>query len=128
MSGVYDPDLAARSVRDLAVVTDAELAAGIRAAYVEVAERRRQVDGQPREHWERAAYAALRHGRDALAAMPDDVPPPVLVKAVGPVLGQWWPAQPAKARLIADAVQRLRNAAKIRQACGGPGGGRSVRR
>ncbi|WP_203862990.1 hypothetical protein [Plantactinospora mayteni] len=63
------------------------------------------MDGWPREHWERAAYAALRDGRDVLAGLPDDVSLTVLVEAVSLVLNQRRPDQPAQARAVAEAVQ-----------------------
>jgi hypothetical protein len=113
VSGVYDSDLADRSVRELAVVTDADLGAGIRTAYaelVELAKQRRRVEGWPGEYWEKAAYAVLLDGRDAVAGLSDDV----LLAAVSPVLGQWWPDQSPRARAVAGAVRRLRTAVKIR--------------
>jgi hypothetical protein len=113
VSRAYDPELAERSVRELAGVTDAELAANIRAAYAAVVDRAEawRQTGWPREHWERVAYAALVDGRDGLAKLPVDAPLPGLVQAVSPVLGQWWPHHSAEARDLAAAVERLRAAA-----------------
>jgi hypothetical protein len=59
--------------------------------------------------------AAIRAAVDALEALPDDAAPPAVSRAVGPVLGEYWPDYPAPAAGVAAAVERLRYVAMTRR-------------
>lgn len=115
--GTYDPERAARSVRELAAVTDADLAGDVRAAaaaVVELAEAWRRGPGWPRTETDRAAYATAAAAGTAVAGLDPGAPLQAVVAAVSPILGQWWPDRPAAAEALRAAVEQLRVAAMHR--------------
>jgi hypothetical protein len=110
-------------VAELAAVSDAELAADVRAAAAEVLERvevwRRTAD------WPRSEVApyvdVTARARVAQAALPVDASPSTLADAVRPILNAWWPSGGPAVELAA-AVERLRAAAihrptQVKTAC-----------
>ena len=110
----YDPDLADQAVRDLAAVTDQQLAADIRAAAVAVlAEVNKLAAGPtwPSAAHEKATYATLRHAAEQLTALPVDAGPVDVRAAVGPILGVFWPNSPAVMQPAHDAIEELRHTA-----------------
>jgi hypothetical protein len=106
-----DPELAERSVRELAATTDAELATAIRTAAAAVGEHartwRRSTAWRGRAV-ESRTYQAAVDALTALAALPADTPPRTLVVTLSPILGAWWPSYPPAAAATAEAVGRLR--------------------
>jgi hypothetical protein len=117
LTGRYDPEQAAETVRILAATTDVELAAGVRAAAAAVLELAAAWRHSPvwssAEHYRRA-YATAERMRVDLAELPDTAPLRDVVAAVAPVLNGWWPTQPAAAAAVGDAVEELRRTAMHR--------------
>jgi hypothetical protein len=114
VSRAYDPDLAERSMRALAAVTDAQLAEEIRAAaatVLELAETWRRGEGWPHGPMDPNTYASAAAARKALTELPVDAPLPAVVDAVRLILGQWWPDRPDTAAALHEAVERLRHVA-----------------
>lgn len=108
--GEHDPERAERAVRELAAMTDAELARSIREAAAAVLalidEGTVRLTGL--DWW---AADAVEASRRALAELPSDATVPDLVAAVRPLLNAWWPDSPASVRPIHRAVEALRAAA-----------------
>jgi hypothetical protein len=118
MSSGYDPVLAARSVRELAAVTDEQLIDEVRAATTVVVNQVEQLrrSGWPRDSVEEAADTAVKTAQAVLVDLPANASLSAVVAAVRPLLGQWWPDRPAEAAAVAAAVERLRHAALHRPA------------
>jgi hypothetical protein len=117
VSRSYDPELAKRSMRALAAVTDAQLAEEIRAAaaaVLELAETWRRGEGWPHGPMDRDTYASAAAAGKALTELPADAALPAVVAAVSPILGQWWPDRPDTAAALHEAVERLRHVAMHR--------------
>ena len=113
----YDPDLAEQAVRDLAAVTDQQLAVDIRAAAVAVLARVDELAAGrtwPMAAHDKATYATLRQAAEQLAALPADAGPVDVRAAVAPILGVFWPNSPAEMRPAHDAIEELRRTAMHR--------------
>jgi hypothetical protein len=104
-------------VRDLAAVTDEQLAADIRAAAVAVLARVDELAAGgtwPSAAHDKATYATLRRAAKQLAALPADAGPVDLRAAVAPILSVFWPTSPAVMRPAHDALEELRRVAMHR--------------
>jgi hypothetical protein len=110
-------DDADRAIAKLAAVSDAELAADIRAAATDVLARV--------ETWHRAPgwsrdyarqYETATRARVALANLPAGAPTTTVADAVLPVLNAWWPSTAGPAAELSAAIERLRTAAIHRPA------------
>ncbi|MEV0732337.1 hypothetical protein [Polymorphospora sp. NPDC050346] len=113
MSGAYDPATAAASVRELAALSDVDLADGVRAAaaaVVELAAAWRRT-GQPLGDYEGDALKTVDDVAAVLNRLPADSTLNMVVDAVTPILHRWWPRWPFDAYALAEAVERLRMAA-----------------
>jgi hypothetical protein len=115
----YDRDLAEQAVRDLAAVTDQQLAADIRAAAVAALARVDELVAGgtwPAAAHDKATYSTLRQAAERLAALPADAGPVDVRAAVAPILGVFWPNSPAVMLPAHDAIEELRQAAMHRWA------------
>jgi hypothetical protein len=113
----YDPDAARRGVRELAAVTDQQLADEIRAAAAAVLARVDELTASgrwPAHAQERLTHAALRRAAEALAALPAGAPAADVQAAAAPILGEYWPDTPAMMRPAHDAIEELRRVAMHR--------------
>jgi hypothetical protein len=118
---VTDDETAAKSLAELAMVTDAQLVAEIRTAFAAVRDAWHNFRAGPeypnRESPLRARAAdhepAVAQALTALAGVADgDLYG--AEKAVGPVLTAYWSESTPAQRLVSEAVERLRIAAKQR--------------
>ena len=114
-----DPEAARRAVRDLAAVTDEQLAAEIRAAAAVVMARVDELAAGgtwPIAAHDRATHATLRAAAEQLVALPADAAAVDVRAAVASMLGVFWPASPAAMRPAHDAIEDLRQVAMHRWA------------
>jgi D-serine deaminase-like pyridoxal phosphate-dependent protein len=103
-----------RALRELAAVTDEQLAAEIRAAAAVVMARVDQLAAGgtwPIAGHDKATHATLRAAAEQLVALPADAAAVDVRAAVAPMLGLFWPASPAAMRPAHDAIEDLRQVA-----------------
>ncbi|MEV0733406.1 hypothetical protein [Polymorphospora sp. NPDC050346] len=113
MGGAFDSEMAAAGVRRLAAVRDVDLVDQVRAAaaaVVELAGAWRRT-GRPLGDADGDVLGLVDDVAGVLAGLPDDVDLDVVVAAVTPLLGRWWPRHCASANALADAIEDLRRAA-----------------
>jgi hypothetical protein len=113
----FEPETARRAVRELAAVTDEQLAGEIRAAAAAVLSRVDEVTASgrwPAHAPERLTHAALRRVAEALATRPADAPAADVQAAAAPILSVYWPNAPAMMRPAHDAIEELRRVAMHR--------------
>jgi non-ribosomal peptide synthetase component F len=109
----YDPEQAIRSVRELAAITDDELAADVQVALAHTLEAWatwRADPAFPRDQLNRDREALVDKVAVAIRALPDDADLEALVKIARQLLNSAWGLRPGE-QPVADAVERLRHAA-----------------
>lgn len=113
----YDPDVARRAVRDLAAVTDEQLAAEMRAAAAVVITRVDELAAGgtwPGAVYDKATHATLHASAAQVAALASEAAAVDVRAAVAPMLGVFWPTSPAAMRPTHDALEDLRQVAMHR--------------
>jgi hypothetical protein len=113
----YEPETAQRAVRELAAVTDEQLAGEIRTAAALVLARVDELTASgrwPRHAQEQLTHAALRRASDEFTALPADADAADVQGAAAPILAVYWPNSPAIMQPTHEAIEELRRVAMHR--------------